>query len=90
VLLVYRRDPDVGGFVVYPIARAGGAVQPAALVVDRDTWTFPWQTGTGTDAIHFRVVNRFLSPDEIEFREEYSSDGVRWSAMASGSERRVR
>jgi len=89
-LLVYLRDASAGGFVVYPIAREGGAVRPAALEVDSDTWTFPWQTGTGEDAIHFRVINRFRTADEIEFREEYSHDGMHWSPMASGSEHRVR
>jgi hypothetical protein len=38
----------------------------------------------------FRVVNVFLTPDRIDFRQEFSTDGVHWTAMAHGTETRVK
>ena len=39
--------------------------------------------------VHMRIVNTFTTPDTIDFKQEYSEDGQKWIAMATGVEHRV-
>jgi len=90
-LLVFLYDAKTGNYSSYPIP-AGGApqVQPGRLDIAGDTWTFPWDVTAQGKTTHFRVVNVWRSPDSIEFRQEYSADGIHWTLMAEGQEVRIK
>lgn len=90
-LLVFLYDAKTGRYSSYPVP-AGGApqVQPGRLQIMGDTWTFPWDNTEQGKTTHFRVVNVWRSPDSIEFRQEYSTDGTHWILMAEGHETRIK
>jgi hypothetical protein len=67
-----------------------GDVHPGSLIIEGDTWTFPGDSNEGGKTTHFRVVNVWSSPDSIEFRQDYSSDGSHWNRMAEGHNQRVK
>ena len=90
-LLVFQYDAKTDRYTSYPIPSAGDSpVQPGSLVIAGDTWTFPWNDTEQGKTTHFRVVNVWRSPDSIEFRQEYSGDGVHWTLMAEGHETRIK
>jgi len=89
-LLVFIYDPKTDRYTSYPIMAGGGEVHPGTLIIKGDTWTFPWDYSEGGKTTHFRVVNLWSSADSIEFRQEYSADGVHWALMAEGHEQRVK
>lgn len=89
-LLVFTYDAKTDSYTSYPIIAAGSEVRPGTLIIRGDIWTFPWDYSEGGKTIHFRVVNVWSSPNSIEFRQEYSADGERWTLMAQGHEQRVK
>ena len=89
-LLVFLYDAATGAYSSYPIPAAGAPeVHPGRLLIDGPVWTFPWDSVEDGKTVHFRVVNTWSSPDRIEFRQEYSADGVHWTLIADGDETRV-
>ena len=89
-LLVFTYDAKTDRYSSYPILQGGGDVHPGTLIIQGDAWTFPWDYTESGTTTHFRVVNRWNSPDSIEFRQEYSADGQHWTPMAEGRETRVK
>lgn len=73
----------------YQIPTDGGAPGSGKLIIDGDTWTFPWSSTEHGKTTWFRVVNVWSTHDSIEFRQEYSTDEKHWVAMASGHETRM-
>jgi hypothetical protein len=90
VLIVFTYTGKNGVYTSYQVPRNGEEPGKSALLLEGNTWTFPWQTGEGDKATLFRVVNIFLSPDRIDFRQEFSTDGVHWTAMAHGVETKLK
>ena len=89
-LLVFMYDSKTDRYTSYPIPATGGEVHPGSLIIQGDTWTFPWDYTEAGKTTHFRVVNVWSSPDNIRFRQEYSADGAHWTLMAEGEEVRVK
>ena len=89
-LLVFTYDAKTDRYASYPIVPGGGAVHPGILIIQGDTWTFPWDDTESGKTTHFRVVNVWSSPDSIEFRQEYSTDGQHWTLIAEGREQRMK
>ena len=90
VLIVFTYTGKNGIYTSYQIPPLGDEPGKGQLILEGNTWTFPWQTGEGDKTTFFRVVNVFLSADRIDFRQEFSTDGVHWTAMAHGTETRVK
>lgn len=88
VLLVFTYDASKNEYTSYQIPARGAPAGSGKLLIDGNRWTYPWQTGQGTNTTWFRVVNTFDGPDKIEFRQEYSTDQVHWTQMGQGSETR--
>lgn len=88
-LLVFTYDDksDIFHSHVIPVE---GAASTGTLVVKANVWTFPWEDKDGSRAVHLRVVNTFLSDDEIQYRQEYSFDRLHWVVTATGDEQRVK
>jgi hypothetical protein len=86
VLLVFTFDQGKNEYTSYQIPVGGASPGSGKLFIEGNRWTYPWQTGQGTNTTYFRVVNTFTTPDRIEFRQEYSSDQAHWTLMAQGSE----
>lgn len=89
ILLVYVYNAAEKNFTAYTIPLNGGANGTGKIVIDGDTWIFPWQTEENGKVTYFRVVNRFTSPTHIEFRQEYSTDKEHWTQTMKGTEERV-
>lgn len=89
-LVVFLRGKGSGHYVTHAIPADGGHANDGTLEIQGDRWTFPWQFDDHGKTIHARVVNVFDGHDAIDFRQEYSADGVHWTAMATGRETRVR
>lgn len=88
-LLVFTWDPK-RGYLSYPVTPESGTTLHAGhLVISGALWTFPWQLSKAGKTTYFHVLNTWDGPDRIEFRQEYSADGVHWQPMAEGHETRV-
>jgi hypothetical protein len=89
-LLVFLYDAKGDVYASYPIVAGSGDVHPGKLIIHGKVWTFPWDDNEGGKTTHFRVVNTWSSADSIEFRQEYSTDGVQWTLMADGHDTRIK
>jgi hypothetical protein len=65
-------------------------VHAGSLLIQGDTWIFPWDYTEAGKTTHFRVLNVWRSAGLIEFRQEYSADGSHWTLMSLGRESRVK
>jgi hypothetical protein len=90
VLLVFTYTGKNGVYTSYQVPPHGEEAGKGTLILEGNTWTFPWQSGEGEKTTWFRVVNVFLAPDRIDFRQEFSTDNVHWTAMAHGVETKVK
>lgn len=88
-VIVYTHDADSD--VYHTCAVVPGSVKGCAggtLVVKGNEWTYPSVSTENGRSVQFRVVNVFSSPTTIEFRREYSEDGISWKLIAKGREER--
>jgi hypothetical protein len=90
VLIVFTYTGKNGVYTSYQVPPHGEEPGKSTLILEGNTWTFPWQSGEGDKTTWFRVVNVFLTPDRIDFRQEFSTDGTHWTAMAHGIETKVK
>jgi hypothetical protein len=90
VLIVFTYTGKNGIYANYQVPLHGGEPGTGTLTVEGNAWTFPWQTNDGDKVTWFRVVNVFLTPDRIDFRQEFSIDRINWIVMAHGIETRVK
>ena len=90
VLIVFTYTGKNGVYTSYQVPPHGEEPGTGKLFIEGNTWTFPWQSGEGDKTTWFRVVNVFLAPDRIDFRQEFSTDNVHWTAMAHGVETKVK
>ena len=88
-LIVFFYDPVAKRYGSYPIAVGADTVHPATVVVDEKSITFPYDMQDNGKTVHMRIVNTFTTPDTLDFKQEYSEDGQKWVAMATGVEHRV-
>jgi hypothetical protein len=86
VLLVFTCAKADHSCTSYQIPTDGGEPGSGRLVIEGNTWTFPWQSSEGGKTTYFRVVNVWSSPTTIDFRQEYSTDQVNWTKTAIGHE----
>ncbi len=85
-VVVFAYDAKTNAYASYPITPGADSVHAGKLVIDGNTWTFPWQTTENGKTMWFRVVNVFTDARTIAFRQEYSSDQTHWVSMATGIE----
>jgi hypothetical protein len=90
VLIVFTYTGKNGVYANYQVPLHGGEPGTGTLIIEGNAWTFPWQIVDGGKTTLYRVVNVFLTPDRIDFRQEFSTDNVHWTAMAHGVETRVK
>lgn len=89
VLLVFTYDAAKGRYTSYQIPTDGADAGRGTLLIDGNTWTYPWQIQEAGKTTWYRVVNVFTAPDRIEFRQEFSDDNSHWTLMARGTEKRT-
>lgn len=73
----------------YQIPSDGSTSASGKLIVDGNTWTFPWSNQEHDKTTWFRVVNVWSSHNTIEFRQEFSTDQKHWTTMSTGHETRL-
>ena len=89
-IVVFAYDAKARSYRSWPITAGADTVASGQLIIDGDTWTFPWQTTEKGRTTRFRVVNVFGKDlQSIVFRQEFSADGVHWQAMADGVEKKL-
>ena len=88
VLLVFTYDAAAGSYTSYQIPTDGGAAGSGKLEIQGNVWTFPWEVKDAEKTTYFRVVNAFTAPDTIAFRQESSTDKIKWTLMAHGAEKK--
>jgi hypothetical protein len=88
-LVVFFHNAEDKRFGTFPITARSEMVHPGDVLVDGNTIVFPWQINDNGKGIYMRIVNTFTSATTMDFRQEYSSDGSNWVAMATGVERKV-
>lgn len=89
-LIVFTYDAAKNVYATYPVPADGSKAGSGKLLIEGDTWTFPWQDEDGGKPVYFRVVNVWKSPDTIEYRQEFSRDNAQWTQTAKGTEHRAR
>ncbi|HZT01030.1 MAG TPA: hypothetical protein VFA39_02060 [Steroidobacteraceae bacterium] len=89
VLLVFTCRAGGHTCSSYQIPSDGAAPGLGALILNGNTWVFPWSVEKNGRTIYFRVLNIWSSPRTIEFRQEFSRDQIHWTKIASGHEAKV-
>jgi hypothetical protein len=89
ILIVFTYNAKQNVYTSYPIPADGSAAGSGTLLIEGNTWTFPWQSKDGDKTTYFRVVNVFTAPGRIEFRQEFSTDEAHWTLMAKGLEKKI-
>ena len=88
-LLVFVPDPKTHGFLTFPILPGAKSAQALKLIIAGNVWTYPWEETDHGVRSYYRVINRFVSADAIEYRRESSNDGLHWTLVETGTERRI-
>jgi len=70
----------------YQVPTDGSSPNSGTMLVEGNTWTFPWQTTDAGKTTYFRVVNVWSSASSIDYRQEFSTDKEHWTRMATGHE----
>lgn len=86
VLIVFTCAKPDHTCTSYQIPTDGGAPGSGTLVIEGNTWTFPWASTEDGKTTYFRVVNVWSTPTTIDYRQEYSTDQQHWTRTASGHE----
>lgn len=89
-LIVYTYDAKAGIYRSHVLQPDGSPPSSGTLSIVGNVWTFPWQDKDGTRTVYLRVVNTFVGPNRIAYRQEYSYDNVSWVRTASGGDSRLR
>jgi hypothetical protein len=89
VLIVFTCNGHGNTCTSYQIPPDGSEPGSGEMVIDGDTWKFPWTSTVGGKTTWFRVVNVWSSPTTIEYRQEFSTDQVHWTRTSGGHEVRV-
>src|SRR5579863_506558 len=72
------------------VQAATGQANNGTVVIAGGVWTFPGVSHQYGQATYFRVVNIYSNNDNLDYREEYSTDQLTWTLMAKGHETRIR
>lgn len=90
-LEVYTYDAKKDEYWVYFIPNnAEHLTSGMRLTTDGKVWTyFAKLKDTKGKEVYLRNINTFTSPDVIDYEEDYSIDGVKWTIMDKGHETRV-
>ncbi len=86
VLLVFTCNEKDKTYMSYQIPQGGGQPGSSKVLIAGNAWMFPWEVTNGPTTTHFRVVFEFAAADHINYRQEFSTDGVTWTQMAKGTE----
>lgn len=89
VLLVFTCRQDGHTCSTYQVPSNGSPPESGVLMLDGKTWIFPWSVAKNGSTTYFRVLNTWSSPRTIEFCQEFSSDRIHWTTMATGHETKI-
>lgn len=68
----------------------GKAYSGGTLTIKGNVWTFPWEDTEKDKTTYFHNINKFTTPDTIEYRIEFSQDKIHWIVMAKGYEQKIK
>lgn len=88
-----RYHPTAGGTSFATTTSTPGGAAPATgeLVISGKEWAYPWTVRSGSLSVMFKVVNKFIGRDRIEYFKFFSVDaGRHWQKVGSGEEVRIR
>ena len=88
-LVVYTYDAKNNRYRTRIVTPNGEAPGGGTLLIEGKRWTYPWQDKDGSKIVYIRIVNTFVDPDTIRFRQEYSYDRTHWTITARGTEHRI-
>lgn len=86
IVFTYSAKDDL--FHSYPIPVDGGPAGSGKLLIKGNVWTYPWEDTSEGKTVYFQVVNVFVAPDRIEYRQEFSTDKTHWTVTAKGMEQK--
>lgn len=89
VVLVFIYLADKGYYLSHAVPADDSEGHMGRLYIHDNVWTYPWEFNDQGKLVYFRVVNTFVKPDEIDYRQEYSEDRKTWTLMGSGHELKV-
>jgi hypothetical protein len=89
VLIVFTCAKADGSCTSYQIPPDGGQPGSGTLLIEGNTWTFPWSMVKDGLTTYFRVVNVWSTPTTIDYRQEFSTDQVHWTPTATGHEVKI-
>jgi hypothetical protein len=88
-LIVFSYDARDDTYNSYSVPAAGGQGSNGKLLIKGNQWTFPWERKEDGRTIYFHVVNVFIAPGAIQYRQEFSEDNVNWTVTAKGLEHKL-
>lgn len=71
------------------IQAATGQANNGTLVIAGGVWTFPGVSHKLGQTTYYRNVNIYSDNNNLDYREEYSTDQQTWTLMAKGHESRI-
>ena len=86
VLIVFTCSRPDHYCTSYQIPPDGSSPSSGTMLIEGNSWTFPWQSTDAGKTTYFRVVNVWSTPTTIDFRQEFSTDQVHWTRTATGHE----
>ena len=89
-LSIYTYNPAEHCFAFFGVARNDQQARTTKLTITGNLWTYWDEEDDGGKHVSFRTTNRFVSPDRVEWRSEYSEDGMHWVLMGEGADTRIR
>jgi hypothetical protein len=88
-LSIYTYNEKERAFNFFGISREDHEPRATKLTIEGDLWTYWNEEEDGGKHIRFRTTNRFVTPSSVQWRSEYSEDGLNWVLMGERQDTRI-
>ena len=89
-LSIYTYNQQSNAFSFFGLSPDDTEARTTKLTTEDNLWTYSDEGTEGGKHIRFRTTNKFTTPTTMNWRSEYSEDGVHWILMGDGTDTRVR
>ena len=88
-LSIYTYNEKQHTFSFFGLSRNDTEARTTKLTIEGSLWTYFDESDEGGKHVQFRTTNQFSSPSTVIWRSEYSEDGVHWTLMGQGTDKRI-
>ena len=88
-LSIYTYNEKDRTYAFFGIGREDKEARTTKLTIQDNVWTYADESVEAGKRVQFRTLNTFVSPNEVEWRSEYSEEGAHWIVMGEGRDTRL-